>query len=70
MDLRSLAVFLGLCVPFFLLTIWAVVDVAQRDFGSNGRKALWWVIASIPFVGFVPYFLVGIRQGKKPGVAK
>lgn len=65
MDLKLIAIFLGLCVPFFLLTIWAVVDVAQRDFESNQKKVLWWVIASIPFVGFIPYFLVGIRQGKK-----
>jgi hypothetical protein len=67
MDLKLIAIFLGLCVPFFLLTIWAVVDVAQRDFGSNQKKVLWWIVSSIPFVGFIPYFLVGIRQGKKPG---
>lgn len=65
MDLKLIAIFLALCVPFFLLTIWAVVDVAQREFQSNQKKALWWIIASIPFVGFIPYFLVGIRQGKK-----
>ena len=65
MDLKSIAIFLGLCVPFFLLTIWAVVDVAQRDFDSGKKKVLWWVVASIPFVGFIPYFLVGIRQGRK-----
>ena len=65
MDLKLIAIFLGLCIPFFLLTIWAVVDVAQRDFGSNQTKVLWWMIASIPFIGFIPYFLVGIRQGKK-----
>lgn len=70
MDLKSIAVFLGLCVPFFLLTIWAVVDVAQREFDNNRTKVLWWLIASIPFVGFVPYFLIGIRQGKKPSAAK
>ena len=65
MDLRLVAIFLGLCFPFFLLTILAVVSVAQRDFGTQGKKALWWVIASIPFVGFIPYFLFGIRQGEK-----
>ncbi len=65
MNLKLIAIFLGLCVPFFLLTIWAVVDVAQRDFESNPKKVLWWIVASIPFVGFIPYFLVGIRQGKK-----
>ena len=62
MDLRLIAIFLGLCVPFLLLTILAVVSVAQRD---SGKKALWWIIASIPFLGFIPYFLFGIRQGKK-----
>ena len=66
MDLKSIAIFLGLCIPFFLLTVWAVVDASQRDFGSNPKKVVWWIVASIPFVGFIPYFLVGIRQGKKP----
>ncbi|MFZ0241270.1 MAG: PLDc N-terminal domain-containing protein [Desulfobacterales bacterium] len=70
MDLKSLAVFLALCVPFFLLTIWAVVDVSQREFAKTRTKALWWLIASVPFIGFIPYFLIGIRQGKKPGAAK
>ena len=70
MDLKSIAVFLGLCIPFFLLTIWAVVDVAQREFENNRTKVLWWLIASIPFIGFVPYFLIGIRQGKKEGAVK
>ena len=67
MDLKVLGIFLALCVPFFVLTVWAIVDVAQRDFGTPGRKTLWWVIASIPFVGFIPYFIFGIRKGKKPG---
>jgi len=65
MDLKLLVIFLGLCVPFFLLTIWAVVDVAQRDFGSPGKKFLWWIVASIPFIGFLPYFVLGMRKGKK-----
>ena len=66
MDLKVLGIFLVLCVPFFVLTVWAIVDVAQRDFGTPGQKILWWVIASIPFVGFIPYFIFGIRKGKKP----
>ena len=65
MDLKIIGIFLALCVPFFLLTIWAIVDAAQRDFGTIGKKALWWIIASIPFVGFIPYFIFGIRKGKK-----
>jgi hypothetical protein len=67
MTLKTLVIFLALCVPFFLLTIWALVDLAQRDFGSVGKKAVWWIVVSIPFLGFIPYLLFGIRQGKKPG---
>ena len=67
MTLKTLAIFLALCIPFFLLTIWALVDLAQRDFGSVGKKAIWWLIVSIPFLGFIPYFLIGMRMGKKPG---
>jgi hypothetical protein len=66
MDLKLLGIFLALCVPFFLLTVWAIVDVAQRDFGTAGKKTLWWIVASIPFVGFIPYLIFGIRKGKKP----
>jgi hypothetical protein len=66
-ELKSLVTFLALCVPFFIGTIWAVVDVAQRDFGSTRDKALWWVVASVPFVGFIVYLAAGIRKGKKPG---
>jgi hypothetical protein len=65
MDLKLFGIFLALCVPFFLMTVWAIVDAAQRDFGTVGKKALWWTIASIPFIGFIPYFIIGIRKGKK-----
>jgi hypothetical protein len=65
-ELQTTLVFLALCVPFFLGTIWAVVDAAQREFGSVGEKARWWIIASIPFVGFIVYFAIGARKGRKP----
>jgi hypothetical protein len=64
-DIKAILVFLAVCVPFFIGTIWAVVDVAQKDFGSAGAKAKWWVIASIPFAGFIVYLLIGFRRGKK-----
>jgi uncharacterized membrane protein YhaH (DUF805 family) len=59
-------IIIGLCIPFMLLTAWAVVDGALRDFGSTGKKVLWIVIASIPFVGFLIYFIFGCRKGRKP----
>jgi hypothetical protein len=68
MNLKTIAIFVGLCVPFFLGTIWAVVDVAQKDFGTMGRKAIWWIIASVPFIGFVIYLIFGFRKGNKTGL--
>jgi hypothetical protein len=65
LNIKAILVFLALCVPFFIGTIWAVVDVAQKDFGSAGSKALWWVVASVPFVGFIVYLLLGYRKGRK-----
>jgi hypothetical protein len=68
MSIKAIAIFVGLCVPFFLGTIWAVVDVAQKDFGTTGKKALWWIIASVPFAGFIVYLIFGFRKGKKTGL--
>jgi len=65
-DIKAILVFLAVCVPFFIGTIWAVVDVAQKDFGSAGAKAKWWLIASIPFAGFIVYLLIGFRKGRPP----
>jgi len=65
MGITELFIFLGLCVPFFAGTVWAIVDVSQKDFGSSGAKATWWIIASIPFAGFIIYLIFGFRKGKK-----
>jgi hypothetical protein len=69
MTLKLLGIFLALCIPFLIVTVWAIVDVAQKDFGTVGKKALWWVIVSVPFVGFVVYLIFGFRKGKKPAGA-
>jgi hypothetical protein len=39
MTLKLLGIFLALCIPFLIATIWAIVDVAQKDFGTAGKKA-------------------------------
>jgi len=64
-GLETTLVFLAVCIPFFIGTIWAVIDVAQKDFATSGNKALWWLVASVPFVGFIVYLLFGMRKGKK-----
>ena len=60
-----IGIFLAVCVPFFLGTVWAIIDVAQKDFGTVAKKGLWWVIASVPFIGFMLYLIFGFRKGKK-----
>ncbi len=65
MDLKSVGIFLLLCIPFFAGTVWAIVDVLQKDFGGIGKKALWGFIAAIPFIGFIIYLIFGFRKGKK-----
>jgi hypothetical protein len=69
--LKTAIAFIGISIPFFLMTIWAIVDVALKDFGSVKKKALWGVIAFIPFIGFIIYLIFGFRKGKKsktPGI--
>ena len=65
MSLMTTIVIVTICVPFMMATFWAVTDVAQKDFGTPRRKIIWWVIASVPFVGFLVYLIGGYRQGKK-----
>lgn len=65
--MQTTLVILILTVPFFVLTIWAIVDAAQKNFGSLGKKVMWAVIASVPFIGAIIYFIFGFRKGKKPG---
>jgi hypothetical protein len=53
-------------VAFFLLTCVALLDIARKDFGGIQFKALWaFVVALVPFVGVVVYFLFGFRKGKR-----
>ena len=54
-------------VLFFLLTCVAILDIARKDFGSIQMKALWaFVVAMVPFIGVLIYFLFGFRKGKRP----
>lgn len=66
MDTFTIIV-IGTGVLFFLLTCWAIIDIAFRDFGTMKRKALWGFITLTPFIGPILYFSMGIKRGKKPG---
>ncbi len=65
MDLQTITIVITISIPFFLLTIWAIVNAAQKDFGTIGKKAVWVAVASIPFIGFIIYLVFGFRKGKK-----
>ena len=64
-ELKIVGIVILLTVPFFFLTIWAIVDCLQKDFGTIGKKALWGIIAAIPFFGSPVYFIFGYKKGKK-----
>jgi len=54
-------------VAFFVLTCVALLDIARKDFGGIQFKALWaFVVALVPFIGVMVYFLFGFRRGKRP----
>ena len=67
MDFDTIKIVLGLSVPFLLATLWAVINAAQKEFGSFREKVLWMMVAAIPFIGFVIYLIFGFRKGKKMG---
>jgi hypothetical protein len=66
MDLYTIQVILLLSIPFFLGTIWAMVNAAQKDFSSMAVKITWILVAGIPFFGFFIYLLFGFRKGRRP----
>jgi uncharacterized membrane protein YhaH (DUF805 family) len=66
MEIATVMVWIKISVVFYLLTILAVIDIVRKDFGTIGKKALWGVIAMIPFFGWLIYLIFGFRKGKKP----
>ncbi len=66
MTSSTLGTWIAIGFIFFALTILAFMDVARKNFGSTGKKALWGIIALLPFVGWLIYFLLGMRRGVAP----
>ncbi len=67
MDNFTLIV-IGTGVTFFLLTCYAILDIARKDFDSIKQKALWGIITLTPFIGPILYFAIGYRKGKTPQI--
>ena len=66
MDTTTVGFWIKITFIFYTLTILAVIDIARKDFGSLGKKAIWGCLALIPFVGWLIYLIFGFRKGKKP----
>ena len=66
MDLKTATTFIAMTIPFFIMTIWMLVDVSMKRFKTPGEKAIWWLIVLIPFIGWFVYLLIGFRRGTKP----
>ena len=66
LDIATVIFWIKISVVFYLLTLLAIVDIVRKDFGTIGKKALWGIIAMIPFVGWLIYLIFGFRKGKKP----
>lgn len=65
MDTTTVIFWIKISVVFYLLTVLAIVDIVRKDFGTIRKKALWGVIALIPFIGWLIYLIFGFRKGKK-----
>ena len=52
-------------VGFYLLTCWAIFDIARKDFGGIEKKAAWAFVTLIPFLGPIIYIAAGFRKGRK-----
>jgi hypothetical protein len=65
MTLHLAYIVIGICIPFILLTLWAIFDAARREFGTIEKKAAWVLISAIPFIGFIIYLIFGLRRGEK-----
>ena len=65
--MATVIVWIKISLFFYLLTVLAIIDIARKDFGSMGKKALWGFIAVVPFIGWLVYLIFGFRKGKKPG---
>ena len=57
--------FVGLGIVFYVITCLAIFDIASKNFGKLAYKVIWGVIALIPFIGGIIYFVFGCRKGKK-----
>ncbi len=64
MDDIVLYVLIAAAVSFGL-TMLALIDIIKKDFPSIKEKFLWHIVAVIPIVGWLIYYVVGAKKGTK-----
>lgn len=64
-KLNTTTFFVGLGIAFYVITCLAIFDIAKKDFGKLAYKFIWGMIAVIPFIGCIIYFVFGFRKGKR-----
>ncbi len=64
MDDIVLYVLIAAAVSFGL-TMLALIDIIKKDFPSIKEKFLWHIVAVIPIVGWLIYYVVGSKKGTK-----
>jgi uncharacterized membrane protein YhaH (DUF805 family) len=65
LDTATAIAWIKITVVFYLLTVLAIADIVRKDFGTIGKKALWGLVAMIPFLGWLVYLIFGFRKGQK-----
>jgi len=50
-------------IVLWLLTALALIDILTKNFGSLKNKVIWFIIAFIPVIGWIIYFVFGFRKG-------
>jgi uncharacterized membrane protein YhaH (DUF805 family) len=63
--MNTVTVIVSIGLLFYILTCWAVIDIAYKDFSSLPVKAAWGFTALIPFIGVVIYLIFGYRKGTR-----
>jgi len=67
MDVKTALVLVGLTIPFIAMSLWAIINASRKEFGSLQAKAIWMLVAAIPFIGFFIYLIFGLKRGRRPG---
>ncbi|GBC60720.1 hypothetical protein DENIS_1679 [Desulfonema ishimotonii] len=64
MDMHTITVMAVIGLVFLLVTWMAVIDIATKEFSSQGVRIGWGItVALVPFIGCLLYFLFGFRKG-------